>query len=139
MALLKVNWHPTHKELRSFGTIALIATVLISVLLYAIKGLGPRWILPISALGLIIFVASRISIKLTRIIYLGLTMLTLPIGFAISFVLLAAFYYIVITPIGLVFRLVRRDPLCRRFDNITKSYWLRRKPAETIDRYFRQF
>lgn len=139
MALLKVNWHPTHKELRSFGNIALIATVLISVLLYAIKGLGPRWTLPISAVGLIIFVASRISIKLTRIIYLGLTMLTLPIGLAISFILLAAFYYMVITPIGLVFRLIRRDPLYRRFNNTTDSYWLSRPPTKTLDRYFRQF
>jgi len=139
MALLKANWHPTHKELRSFGTIALIATVLISVLLYAIKGLGLRWTLPISAAGLIVFVASRTSLKLTKIIYLGLTMLTMPIGLVVSFILLAAFYYMVITPIGLVFRLIHRDPLCRKFDDTTDSYWLCRKPSETIDRYFRQF
>jgi hypothetical protein len=139
MALLKVNWHPTDKELRSFGNIALIATVLISVLLYAIKGLGLRWTLPIPAVGLIIFVTGRVSIKLTRTIYLGLTMLTLPIGLAISFVLLAALYYLVITPIGLFFRLIRRDPLCRRFDNAAESYWLRRRPTGNIERYFRQF
>jgi len=139
MALLKVNWHPNRKELRSFGKVALIATVLISLLLYAIKGLGLQWTLPISAVGLIIFVASRTSLKLTRIIYLGLTMLTLPIGLAISFILLAAFYYMVITPIGLVFRLIRRDSLCRKFDNTTDSYWLPRPPTKTLNRYFRQF
>jgi hypothetical protein len=139
MALLKVNWHPTNKELRSFGNIAVIATVLISVLLWGIKGLGLQWTLPISAVGLIIFVASRVSLKLTRIIYLGLTMLTLPIGFVVSFILLAAFYYLVITPIGLVFRLMRRDPLCRKFDNTTDSYWLHRPPTKTLNRYFRQF
>jgi len=139
MALLKVNWHPTHKELRSFGKVALIATVLISVLLWGIKGLGLQWTLPISAVGLIIFVASRVSIKLTRLIYLGLTMLTMPIGLVVSFILLAAFYYMVITPIGLVFRLMHRDPLCRRFDNTTESYWLPRPPIRGLNRYFRQF
>jgi hypothetical protein len=66
-------------------------------------------------------------------------MLTLPIGFVVSFILLAVFYYLVITPIGLVFRLMGRDPLCRKFDNTTDSYWLPHKPVETVDRYFRQF
>jgi ABC-type sulfate transport system permease component len=59
MALLKINWHPTRKELGDFGKIALIATVLISLLLWGIKGLGLQWTLPISAVGLIIFVASK--------------------------------------------------------------------------------
>lgn len=139
MALLKINWHPTRKQLGDFGKIALVATALVSLLLWAIKGFGFKWTLPILAVGLITFVASRTSEKLTRIIYLGLTMLTLPIGFVVSFILLAAFYYLVITPIGLVFRLMGRDPLCRKFDNTTDSYWLPHKPAETIDRYFRQF
>jgi hypothetical protein len=139
MALLKINWHPTRKELGDFGKIALIATVLISLLLWTIKGVGLKWTLPILAVGLIIFVASRTSEKLTRIFYLGLTMLTLPIGFVVSFILLAAFYYMVVTPIGLVFRLMRRDPLCRKFDNTTDSYWLRRRPAKDLNRYFRQF
>jgi len=139
MALLKINWHPNRKELRSFGKVALIATVLISLLLWGIKGLGFKWTLPISAVGLIIFVASRISEKLTRIIYLGLTMLTMPIGLVVSFILLAAFYYMVITPIGLVFRLMRRDPLCRKFDNATDSYWLPRPSTRGLNRYFRQF
>ena len=139
MALLKINWHPTRKELGDFGKIALIATVLISLLLWGIKGLGLQWTLPISAVGLIIFVASRTSEKLTRIIYLGLTMLTLPIGFVVSFILLAVVYYMVITPIGLVFRLMRRDTLCRKFDSATESYWLCRRRDKGLNRYFRQF
>ncbi len=139
MALLKINWHPNRKELGDFGKVALIATVLISLLLWGIKGVGFKWTLPILAVGLIIFVASKTSEKLTRTIYLGLTMLTLPIGFTISFILLAAFYYMVITPIGLVFRLMRRDPLCRKFDNTTDSYWLPRPPTRGLNRYFRQF
>lgn len=139
MALLKINWHPNRKDLGDFGKIALIATVLISLLLWTIKGVSFKWTLPILAVGLVTFIASRTSEKLTRIIYLGLTMLTLPIGFVVSFILLAAFYYMVITPIGLVFRLMRRDPLCRKFDNTTDSYWLRRRPAKGLNRYFRQF
>ena len=37
---------------------------------------------------------------------------------------LALVYYLVLTPIGLVSRLVR-DPLRRRFDARAASYWIR--------------
>ena len=65
MALLKVNWHPNRKELGDFGKIAPIATALISLLLWGIKGVSFKWTLPILAVGLIIFVASKTSEKLT--------------------------------------------------------------------------
>jgi hypothetical protein len=61
MALLKINWHPTRKQLGDFGKIALVATALISLLLWAIKDVGFKWTLPILAVGLIIFVASKTS------------------------------------------------------------------------------
>ena len=38
MSLLEINWHPQPKELRSFGKIALIASALIALVLYVVKG-----------------------------------------------------------------------------------------------------
>ncbi len=139
MSLIEINWRPKSKELRNFGIIALIASVVISLLLYIIKGLGIQWILIISGIGFAIFLSSLISVKLTRIIYLGLTVVTLPIGWIVSFILLATFYFLILTPLGLVFRLIGRDPLCRKFDSATDSYWLTYRPPDTIDRYFHQF
>lgn len=139
MSLIEINWHPNRKELRSFGTIALIASAFICLLLYVSKGLGIQWALIIFIIGFLIFLCSRISAKLTKGIYLSLTLLVLPVGMMVSFVLLAAFYYLLLTPIGLVFRLIGRDPLCRKFDSNTKSYWLTRQPPESADRYFHQF
>ena len=72
MSLIEINWNPNRKELRRFGVIALIASVLISLLLYVLKGLGIQWISIIFVVGLIIFLSSMISLKLTRGIYLGL-------------------------------------------------------------------
>lgn len=139
MKLIGINWHPNHKELRNFAMIALSATVLISLLLYFLKGLGFQWIAIIIAIGFVIFLSSLVSLKLTKIFYLGLTLVTLPIGWVVSFILLAAFYFLLLTPLGLFFRLIGRDPLCRRFDSNAKSYWSTRQSPKNLDRYFQQF
>ncbi len=38
-------------------------------------------------------------------------------------------FYITITPMALVMRLLGKDPLNRRFDSKAKSYWIERRPA----------
>ncbi len=139
MSLIEINLHPKRKELRNFGIIALIASLVISLLLYLIRGPGIQWILVISSIGFIIFLISIISDKLSRIIYLGLTVATLPVGWLVSFILLAAFYFLLITPIGLIFRLIGRDQLHRKFDSTADSYWLPWRPPDSFDRYFHQF
>jgi len=139
MSLIKINWYPDLKELRNFGTISLIASALIALLLYVLKGLGIQWTAIIFAIGFIIFLSSVISVKLTRMIYLGLILVTLPIGLAVSFTLLAAFYFLLLTPLGLLFRLIGRDPLRRKFDSTADSYWLTRRPPDKLDRYFHRF
>jgi hypothetical protein len=139
MSLVEINWRPGRKELRNFGIIALIASAVISLVLYLLKGLEVQWILIICCVGFIIFLSSIISAKISRIIYLGLTFVTLPIGWIISFILLAIFYFLLIMPIGFIFRLVGRDPLCRKFDSAAGSYWLPRRPPDSNDRYFHQF
>jgi hypothetical protein len=139
MSLIEINWHPKSKELRNFAIIALIASLVITLLLYFIKGVGIQWAGIIIAAGFGIFISSFVSLKLTRIIYLGLILITFPIGWAISMILLTAFYFLLLMPLGLVFRLLGRDPLSRRLDPDAKSYWLTRRQTDRLDRYFHQY
>ncbi|HUT45728.1 MAG TPA: SxtJ family membrane protein [Sedimentisphaerales bacterium] len=139
MSLIEVNWNPKRKELRNFAMIALIASVLVASLLYIFKGVRIQWAAIIFAAGFGIFLSSFMSLKLTRIMYLGLILVTLPIGWVVSLILLAAFYFLLLAPLGLLFRLLGRDPLSRRFDPAAKSYWLSRREPESLDRYFHQF
>ena len=139
MALIEVNWQPGTKDLRSFGTIAIIATAVIAVLLYLIKGLPLAWCISITAVGVVIFISSRVSVKLTKGIYISFTLLTLPIGMAVSFLLMGAFYYLVLTPVGLFFRLTGRDVLNRKFEPNSNTYWIKRSRKEDLNHYFRQF
>jgi hypothetical protein len=139
MSLIEINWSPNRKELRKFGIIFLIASTLIALLLYLLKGLGIQWMAVIFAVGFVVFLSSVLSLKVTRGIYLGLILLTLPIGLVVSFTLMAIFYFLLLTPIGLIFRLIGRDALGRKFDSTVDSYWVPRQPPDSLDRYFHQF
>jgi hypothetical protein len=134
MSLIEINWYPKPKELRTFAMIALIAS-----LLYVLKGVRIQWSVTIITAGFGIFLSSFVSLKLTRIIYLGLILMTFPIGWAISMIMLTAFYFLLLTPLGFIFRLLGRDPLYRRFDPDAKSYWLTRQEPDSLDRYFHQY
>jgi hypothetical protein len=139
MLLVEINWNPKHKELRKFGIVSLIASAIIALLLYLLKGAGFQWSAIICGIGLIIFVSSIISFRTTRMIYLALILVTMPIGLVVSFLLLSIFYFLLLTPLGLIFRLIGRDVLCRKFDSTAESYWVPRRLPESLDRYFHQF
>ena len=139
MSLIEIDWNPKSKQLQNFGKIALAATFIISFLLYLLKGVAIQWVLIICAFGLITFIISKISLKLTKLIYLGMILLTMPIGWVVSFILMAAFYFLLLAPLGLFFRLIGRDPLYRRFDPAAKSYWMSRRPPKGLEQYFHQF
>ena len=139
MSLVKIDWNPESKRLQNFGKIALVATTLISLLLYLFKGIAFQWALIIFGFGFFVFIISLLSLKLTKVIYLGMILLTLPIGYVVSFILMAVFYFLLLTPLGLIFRLIGRDPLNRKFEPNAKSYWLNRQPPKGSEQYFHQF
>lgn len=61
-----------------------------------------------------------------------------PIGWVVSRVVLAAIYYLLFTPIALVFKLAGRDPLHRRRSTAT-TYWLPKPQPSDSAQYFKQF
>lgn len=83
------------------------------------------------------------ALALTRPMTLGpvftaAMVLAFPIGWALSRAILAVLFYLVFTPVALVFRLIGRDALrLKRPPASTGSYWT--KVAErSADSYFRQ-
>ena len=76
---------------------------------------------------------------LRRWIYLGWLYAAFPVGWTVSHVLLAATYYLVLTPIGLLARWLREDPLERKLDRDAATYWTERRRMREVRRYFRQF
>ena len=139
MSLVEINWNPEKKELREFGLIAVVVLSAASIILRFRFGVAGIWALTPGAAGFCICLITLVSAKAARIIYLGLTFAALPIGFVVSIFLMGIFYFLVLTPIGIIFKLLGRDLLSRKFLPGAATYWSSRKNAADQERYFHQF
>ena len=73
-------------------------------------------------------------------IYLILSLIAIPIGFVISNIILLLIFYIIVTPIGIFFRLIGRDQLSISDKNSSKeTLWIKPIKENDLVSYFRQF
>lgn len=72
-------------------------------------------------------------------IYRGLTLVTAPIGWVVSRMALATLYFAAFTPLALLFRLIGRDPLRRKLEPTSPTYWEPYRPDRGPGRYLRPF
>ena len=76
---------------------------------------------------------------LRRPLYVGFMVAVFPIAWVVSNAILAATYYLVLTPIGLMMRLAGRDPMRRTLLPGATTYWQERRAGGDAARYFKQF
>jgi hypothetical protein len=138
MSLIEINRSPGKSELHKFGLIAFVVLGAIAICLRFVFGVSGLVALLAAGAGLCIFIISLVSAGAARIIYLGLTFAGLPIGLATSFILMATFYFLILTPVGLVLKMTGRDVLERKFGRDSPTYWLPRKQIDDPERYFHQ-
>ncbi len=136
MTLLRINTNPSRRQLLVFGLAWLVVFGSLSLRLWH-KDLHP-FALGLGALTVIVPLIGLIWPRGLRLVYIGLTYATYPIGFVVSHLVLAALYYLVLTPIGVVMKLFGYDPLARRFDSKSTSYWQQRQTSKPSGSYFRQ-
>lgn len=139
MALVSLNLNPSEKQLKNFGLVALIMFNLIGLVLLWLDKISGQVYLIFAIAGVLTYVLGRISTKLIKPIFLAMIMLTFPIGWFFSHLMMALFYYGIITTVGMIFRLINRDALCRKCDPNADTYWIPCKNKRTAKDYFRQF
>ncbi len=137
MALIPINLKPSKKDLAVFGFGGcLILWVAALVVLW--RGHNTTaWVL--LGIGLVLALSRLLSLKWTKGLYLVFVVVTLPIGWTIGHALMFLFFYGLLMPVGLFFRLIGRDVLHRRLNPQAPSYWTAHKPAQGKKRYFQQF
>jgi hypothetical protein len=144
MRLLDVNWSPSARHLRQFGWCALAALPLFAWLR---AGFAPPaawdggqwalfgWLLAggaaLAGLGL----AWPRGLKP---LFLAAMLVTLPIGIVLGEVLLASVYFLIFTPVALLFGLIGRDSLRRKLEPAAVSYWQPRTQPRDALQYYRQ-
>ena len=138
MALIQLNWDPSPRELRQFTVIWFPAcfAVIGGLVYYHSGSLTAAAIL--WAVGLVLSVAGLIWPTLMRLIFVSWMTLAYPIGWAVGHLMLAIIFYLVLTPIGLIMRLLGRDPAERQFNRSAPTYWVAHNPGGNVERYFRQ-
>lgn len=145
--MIEIDWKPDEKTLKQFGFIAVfgfgfLATIAWFEWLVFSFGLGDaRPVVAGAFAGLagMSLLFSLIAPKANLPIYVGLTVIAYPIGFVLSHLIMAFLFFGMITPLGLIFRLIGKDPLNRRFEPEATTYWSDPRPRRGKESYFRQF
>ena len=136
--MLDINWNPSQRDLRQFALLCVLFGGLVGALVLYRTG---SWPVPAAIWGVSATVGALGLLKpaLVRPVFVGWIAAAYPIGWTISHLVLALTFYLVLTPIGLLMRLVGRDPLGRRPHRSPGSYWIPHEPPRDPASYFRQF
>jgi hypothetical protein len=112
---------------RSFGLTVGGILLLIAAGRSYFHGLG--WVqYGLAALGVILILLGLVAPTTLRGLNRAWARLGLLMFRVVNPVVLGLIYAVVIVPVGLLMRLTRRDPLCLKFDDRAKSYWVVRDP-----------
>jgi len=135
MAMFDFNFNPSNRQLRQFGAICLIAVPLVAWL-WTNSVLIAAWA---GAVGVALCCIGFFAPKLLRPVFVGLTIVTMPIGMVVGEVAMLVLYFGVFLPMSLVLRIVGRDSLRRRSQTNRESFWQERKTSTSIRNYYHQF
>jgi hypothetical protein len=138
MALAGIDWSPRSEQLRQFALVAAAFALLLACWLWR-REAPPAAVWTLITLGAGIGLLGGLWPDSVRYLYTATMLITYPIGWLVSQLVLGAIYFGVFTPIALVFRLLGRDALQRRFEPEASTYWQSRPPAPEPGRYLRQF
>ncbi len=138
MSLVTVNRHPTRRQLNQFGFIWLGFMAFFGAMAW-FKFSAPPVAVVLGMSAVVIPVIGWVFPAFMRVVFVGMSFAAWPIGFVVSHVVLALVYYLVVTPIGLVMRVVGYDPMSRRSAVDGASRWVQRDVDRNADSYFRQF
>jgi hypothetical protein len=140
-----INWKPGLGERRKFGRSLVIGFPCVGVVFLVIGWIAQGqwdanldvalWVGGVGAGAGLLFVAlPRIALPF----YLGWYFAACCVGMVISNLLLAGFFYLAVTPFGLIRRLGGKS-LSRGFDRSTTTYWKDPGPGHEPGRYYKQF
>jgi len=133
-----IQFHPPIKTLRQFAGLWLAFFGGLAAWQGTISGRGTLAIV----LAVMALTAGPLGLlwpQLMRPVYVGWMVLAFPIGWTVSQATLALIFYGLFTPIGLLFRLIGRDPLHRVHRPGLETYWSPKPSVSDPRRYLKQF
>lgn len=136
--MISINYKPGASELGSFTRIwfPLFVAALGGMFWWRTGSATPAfWVWGV---GGALVVAALASAPIARLLFVGLVVVTYPIGLVVSYIVLGAMFYLVFTPLGVLMRAAGRDPLALRARD-RRSHWVKYEQDDRPERAFRQF
>lgn len=135
--MVEIDWQPERGELRRYAWLwCPLFCGIAGALLYArFDSFGAAC--AVWGSGAAVATLGLFWLPGVRLLYIGHRLLVWPIAQAVTWVLLAAVYFLLIMPLGLAMRLFGYDPLARRLEPERGSYWTERPAPPPAKDYFR--
>jgi len=138
-----MNWsdlplRPTPKALRQFAGTWLVFFLALGSWNYFYNGHQTFGVILV-AMDLIVGPIGLFKPPTVRWIFISWMLLAFPIGWLISQIMLAVLFYLVLTPVAIVFRLKGRDLLSRKPAPDRASFWTPKQTPSDVRSYFKQY
>lgn len=140
----EVNWHPDTAARRVFAKSLMIGLPCVAVAFALLRWLKTgAWdsasVVFNGGAGFAVGALFYAVPAITRPFYVVWYALACCIGLVVGNVLLGLIFYVLVTGIGLVRRIVGRAAIRKSPDPHAKTYWADAPPAPEANRYYRQF
>ena len=143
MSLIKINWQPTTAELRKFGLVLIVGFIFIGLIRFAFNRGAINfadnefgWIFIFA--GIILGAVSATGLKLAMPIYWLWMVFAFVMGNIMSRVFLTLIFFLVVTPLGFLGKIIGRDKLQLK-KTARNSYWNDISLPDDAEKYKRQF
>ncbi len=134
--MIQMDWNPPARTLRQFAWACPVGFALIGWFVQRVSHVA-WWPWVGLCIGLALLAVGLARPIALRPVFVGVMAVGAPIGWIVSNLLALVFFFLVLTPLGLFFRLIGRDPLALRARE-KPTYW-REHQAESDPRgYYRQ-
>jgi len=138
MTFSDIPFRPTSNALRQFAAAWLVFFLAVGMQQYFLRGHHTMGLVFAGA-AVLVGTLGLVKPGAVRWIFVGWMVLAFPIGWLVSQVMLAVLFYLVLTPVAVLFRLSGRDLLARKPAPGRSSFWLPKKSPEDVRSYLRQY
>ena len=119
---------------RSFGLLFFVVFLIVSLWPLTHEGSIRIWSVIISAVFLILGLINSKLLTPLNVLWFKFGMI---LGAIISPIVMGIIFFLVVTPIGLILRIMGKDLLNKKYDKKKETYWIKRNtPIGTMKRQF---